>query len=64
MGKIKRTITVMDMRTDLYHKDDQDFQVTKLVNTTEYKIDQFLTKREVDRAIHAGAQVTVIPYKK
>jgi hypothetical protein len=65
MAKVKKTITVMDLRPHLHHRNGEDFKITKLVNTVEFEIGQVLAENEIRRIIAGGlTTVNVIPHKK
>ena len=64
MSKIKRSLTVMDLRDSVFYGGSGEFKVIKAVNITSYAINQHLSKGEVDNIIHSGTQVTVVPYKR
>jgi hypothetical protein len=65
VAKVKKIITVMDLRPFLHHRDGEDFEVTKLVNTVEFEIGQVLAEGEIRKIIAGGlTTVNVIPHKK
>ena len=59
MPLIKKNITLEDYR-DLNTAIYGDYKVKKLINSTEFQIDHFISKKEVDSIIIKGWVVNII----
>jgi len=64
MAAVKRSLVVMDQRSEVFCNKGKEFKVIKVINSTNYEIGQELSKHAVDQIIHGGTQVTVVPYKR
>ncbi len=64
MPMVRVTVNVMDGRCGRFGSAGQDFKVTRIVNTTKVKIDEWLTADQVDTYILAGWTINIIPYKR
>ena len=58
MKTIKKTLFVKDTRKELKDK-DQDFLVVKVINSTQFLIDEFVSEATVKNRIENGWTVNI-----